>query len=55
MKSNIPEKQEMADVRADAVVFMPEPKKMICIDSQSSFQDYQRIFDSDDNEESQAY
>ena len=40
-----------SDVRADAVVFMPEPKKMICIDSKFPFQDYQRIFDSDDNEE----
>lgn len=39
------------DVRADAVVFMPEPKKMICIDSKFPFQDYQRIFDTDDNDE----
>ena len=34
------------DVRADAVVFMPEPNKMICIDSKFPFQDYQRIFDA---------
>ena len=40
-----------SDVRADAVVFMPEPKKMICIDSKFPFQDYQRIFDTDDNDE----
>ena len=39
------------DVRADAVVFMPEPNKMICIDSKFPFQDYQRIFDTDDAEE----
>ena len=39
------------DVRADAVVFMPEPNKMICIDSKFPFQDYQRIFETDDNEE----
>ncbi len=39
------------DVRADAVVFMPEPNKMICIDSKFPFQDYQRIFESDDPEE----
>lgn len=39
------------DVRADAVVFMPEPKKMICIDSKFPFQDYQRISDTDDNDE----
>ena len=39
------------DVRADAVVFMPEPNKMICIDSKFPFQDYQRIFDTDDPEE----
>ena len=39
------------DVRADAVVFMPEPNKMICIDSKFPFQDYQRIFDTDNSEE----
>ena len=39
------------DVRADAVVFMPEPNKMICIDSKFPFQDYQRIFETDNNEE----
>ena len=39
------------DVRADAVVFMPEPNKMICIDSKFPFQDYQRIFETDDNDE----
>ena len=39
------------DVRADAVVFMPEPNKMICIDSKFPFQDYQRIFETDNQEE----
>ena len=39
------------DVRADAVVFMPEPNKMICIDSKFPFQDYQRIFETDNPEE----
>ena len=39
------------DVRADAVVFMPEPNKMICIDSKFPFQDYQRIFVTDNAEE----
>ena len=39
------------DVRADAVVFMPEPNKMICIDSKFPFQDYQRIFETDIPEE----
>ena len=39
------------DVRADAVVFMPEPNKMICIDSKFPFQDYQRIFETDNTEE----
>ena len=39
------------DVRADAVVFMPEPNKMICIDSKFPFQDYQRIFETDNAEE----
>ena len=39
------------DVRADAVVFMPEPNKMICIDSKFPFQDYQRIFETDVVEE----
>lgn len=39
------------DVRADAVVFMPEPNKMICIDSKFPFQDYQRMFDATSDEE----
>ncbi|NLB48604.1 MAG: DNA recombination protein RmuC, partial [Erysipelotrichia bacterium] len=39
------------DVRVDAVVYMPEPKKMICIDSKFPFQDYQRIFETDVLEE----
>ena len=43
------------DVRADAVVFMPEPNKMICIDSKFPFQDYQRIFDADNNEDKEKY
>ena len=37
------------DVRADAVVFMPEPNKMICIDSKFPFQDYERLM-KEDNE-----
>jgi len=39
------------DVRADAVVFMPEPNKMICIDSKFPFQDYARMFDAETEEE----
>ena len=39
------------DVRADAVVFMPEPSKMICIDSKFPFADYQKMFDAETNEE----
>ena len=39
------------DVRADAVVFMPEPNKMICIDSKFPFQEYNRIFETSDEEE----
>ena len=42
------------DVRADAVVFMPEPNKMICIDSKFPFQDYNKMFDADSEEEKQA-
>ena len=33
------------DVRADAAVFLPEPYKLICIDSKFPFKDYERIFD----------
>ena len=43
------------DVRADAVVFMPEPNKMICIDSKFPFQDYQRIFETDMAEEKEKF
>ena len=39
------------DVRADAVVFMPEPNKMIAIDSKFPFQDYKRIFEVESDEE----
>ena len=42
------------DVRADAVVFMPEPNKMIAIDSKFPFQDYKRIFDAKDEEEKET-
>lgn len=40
-----------ADVRADAVVFLPEPNKMICIDSKFPFADYQRVFEAVSDEE----
>lgn len=42
------------DVRADAVVFMPEPNKMIAIDSKFPFQDYRRIFDANNDEEKES-
>lgn len=43
------------DVRADAVVFMPEPNKMICIDSKFPFQDYERLFSATNEEEKELY
>ena len=42
------------NVRADAVVFMPEPNKMICIDSKFPFQDYKRLFDAESDEEKET-
>ena len=42
------------NVRADAVVFMPEPNKMICIDSKFPFQDYKRLFEAESEEEKTA-
>ena len=39
------------DVRADAVVFMPEPNKMICIDSKFPFQQYKKLFEVETEEE----
>lgn len=42
------------DVRADAVVFMPEPNKMIAIDSKFPFADYARLFDTDSKEERES-
>lgn len=39
------------DVRADAVVFLPEPNKMICIDSKFPFKDYEKLFDVEDEVE----
>ena len=43
------------DVRADAVVFMPEPNKMICIDSKFPFQDYERLFQAENDEEKEQF
>lgn len=42
------------DVRADAVVFMPEPNKMICLDSKFPFQQYKRLFEAETEEEKDA-
>lgn len=42
------------DVRADAVVFMPEPNKMICIDSKFPFQSYSKLFEATDDNEKEA-
>ncbi len=44
-----------SDVRADAVVFMPEPNKMICIDSKFPFQDYNKMFDAEDEAQKETY
>lgn len=43
------------DVRADAVVFMPEPNKMICIDSKFPFQDYERLMKKEDETNKEEY
>lgn len=43
------------DVRADAVVFLPEPNKMICIDSKFPFQDYAKVFEAESEEEKVAH
>lgn len=43
------------DVRADAVVFMPEPNKMICIDSKFPFPDYERVINSTDENEKEEF
>ena len=43
------------DVRADAVVFMPEPNKMICIDSKFPFQDYERLMKEEDEVNKEEY
>ena len=40
-----------SDTRADAVVFLPEPNKMICIDSKFPFPDYARAVESENDEE----
>lgn len=43
------------DVRADAVVFMPEPNKMICIDSKFPFQDYSKLISNEQDENKDKY
>ena len=47
--------KEGDDVRADAVVFMPEPNKMICIDSKFPFQDYERLMKEEDESNKEEY
>ena len=42
------------DVRADAVVFMPEPNKMICIDSKFPFQQYKKLFEAESETEKES-
>lgn len=39
------------DVRADAVVFLPEPNKMICIDSKFPFPDYAKAIEAENEED----
>ena len=48
-------KDEDSDVRADAVVFVPEPNKLICIDSKFPFKDYERLLNSENEEEKEKY
>lgn len=43
------------DVRADAVVFLPEPNKLIAIDSKFPFQDYSRVFEAETEEEKEEH
>lgn len=47
-------KDESSDVKPDAVVFVPEPNKLICIDSKFPFQDYSRMFDAESEEEKET-
>lgn len=47
-------KDGLNDVRADAAVFMPEPNKLICIDSKFPFQDYERMFSAESEEEKES-
>lgn len=42
------------DVRADAVVFVPEPNKMICIDSKFPFKDYSLLLNADESDPNKA-
>ncbi len=48
-------RDEENDVRADAVVFMPEPNKMICIDSKFPFPDYERLINEEDENQKEEY
>lgn len=47
-------KDESSDVKPDAVVFVPEPNKLICIDSKFPFQDYSRMFEAESEEEKET-
>jgi len=51
MQYAIPGTKGADAVRPDAVVFMPEPNKMVCIDSKFPYQDYKRLFDKHKDED----
>ncbi|MCX5775712.1 MAG: DNA recombination protein RmuC [Firmicutes bacterium] len=51
MQYVIPGTKGVDAVRPDAVVFMPEPNKMLCIDSKFPYQDYKRLFDKHKDED----
>lgn len=42
------------DTRADAVVFMPEPNKLICIDSKFPFPAYRQYLESEEDEQKET-
>ncbi len=47
-------KNEAENERPDAVIFLPEPNKLLCIDSKFPFQDYKGIVEANTKEERDA-
>lgn len=48
-------RNEVQNERPDAVIFLPEPNNILCIDSKFPFADYQKIIENKDNDSEKKF